>query len=131
MSGLDPHSGRRVVSLSKIHLPPKRTGYRLPRMLWLRPDMTEKLFTGTLSKRKQQQQKTTTCKPELARTTGFGPSVFSSFFLNTGKIFRIKFCFGLQDINRPMLHEIPENWINRKHGSNVAFLLSLVDCSEN
>ena len=24
--GLDPHSGRRVVSLSKIHLPPKSTG---------------------------------------------------------------------------------------------------------
>ena len=25
--GFDPHSGRRVVSLSKIHLPPKSTGY--------------------------------------------------------------------------------------------------------
>ena len=25
-SGFDPHSGRRVVSLSKIHLPPKSTG---------------------------------------------------------------------------------------------------------
>ena len=24
--GFDPHSGRRVVSLSKIHLPPKSTG---------------------------------------------------------------------------------------------------------
>ena len=24
--GFDPHSGRRVVSLSKIHLPPKITG---------------------------------------------------------------------------------------------------------
>ena len=130
MSGFDPHSGRRVVSLSKIHLPPKSTGYRLPRMLWLRPDMTEKLFTGTLSKRKKNNKKKA-CKPELARTPGFGPFVFSSFFLNTGKIFRIKFCFGLQDINRPMLHEIPENWINRKHCSNVAFLLLLVDCSEN
>ena len=34
--------------------------------------MTEKLFTGTLSKRKKQET--------LARTPGFGPSVFSSFF---------------------------------------------------
>ena len=25
--GFDPHSGCRVVSLSKIHLPPKSTGY--------------------------------------------------------------------------------------------------------
>ena len=24
--GLDPHSGRRVMSLNKIHLPPKSTG---------------------------------------------------------------------------------------------------------
>ena len=24
--GFDPHSGRRIVSLSKIHLPPKSTG---------------------------------------------------------------------------------------------------------
>ena len=38
----DPHSCRRVVSLSKIHLPPRKW--------WLRPDITEKLFTGTLSK---------------------------------------------------------------------------------
>ena len=127
MSGFDPHSGRCVVSLSKVHLPPKVLV--IPRMLWLRPDMTEKLFTGTLSKRKNNNTKT--CKPELARTPGFGLSVSSSFFLNTGKIFRIKFCFGLQDKNRPMLHEIPENWINRKHWSNVTFLLSLVDCSEN
>ena len=41
----DPHSGRRVVSLSKIHLPPKS-----PRKQWLRPNMTEKLFIRTLSK---------------------------------------------------------------------------------
>ena len=26
VGGFDPHSGRRVVSLSKIHLPPKSTG---------------------------------------------------------------------------------------------------------
>ena len=44
--GIDPHSGRRVVSLSKIHLPPKKsTGNTQER--WLRPDMTEKLLTGT------------------------------------------------------------------------------------
>ena len=64
------------MSLSKVHLPPKVLV--IPRMLWLRPDMTEKLFTGTLSKRKKKRK---TCKPELARTPGFGPTVFfSSFF---------------------------------------------------
>ena len=46
--GLDPYSGRRVVSLSKIHLPPKVLVIHRKRRL--RPDMTEKLFTGTLSK---------------------------------------------------------------------------------
>ena len=96
-------------------------------MLWLRLDMTEKLFTGTLSKRKKQQQKHVS-----QNWPGHPGSVLPSFlhvFLNTGKIFRIKFCFGLQDINTP--HKIPENWINRKHCSNVVFLLSLVDYSEN
>ena len=44
--GFDPHSGCRVVSLSKIHLPPKRV-LVIPRKWWLRPDMTEKLLTGT------------------------------------------------------------------------------------
>ena len=44
--GFDPHSGRRVVSLSKIHLPPKKV-LVIPRKRWLRPDMTEKLLTGT------------------------------------------------------------------------------------
>ena len=114
------------MSLSKVYLPPKVLV--IPRMLWLRPDMTEKLFTGTLSKRKKTQKHVSQNWP------GHPGSVFPfflHFFLNTGKIFRIKFCFGLQDINRPMLHEIPENWINRKHCSNVTFLLSLVDCSEN
>ena len=38
--GFDPHSGRRVVSLSKIHLPLKEL---IPRKRWLRPDMTEKI----------------------------------------------------------------------------------------
>ena len=37
----------RVVSLSKAHLLP--TVLVKPRKRWLRPDMTEKLLTGTLS----------------------------------------------------------------------------------
>ena len=45
--GFEPHSGRRVVSLSKTYLPPKVLV--IPRNRWLRPNMTEKLFTGTLS----------------------------------------------------------------------------------
>ena len=45
VGGFNPHSGRREVSLSKIHLPPKSTG-NTPRKRWLRPDMTEKLFIG-------------------------------------------------------------------------------------
>ena len=45
--GFEPHSGRRVVSLSKTYLPPKVLV--IPRKRWLHPNMTEKLFTGTLS----------------------------------------------------------------------------------
>ena len=41
----DPHSGCRVVSLSKIHLPPKKV-LVISRKRWLRPDMTEKLLMG-------------------------------------------------------------------------------------
>ena len=44
--GFDPHSGNRVVSLSKIHLPPQKV-LVIPRKRWLRPDMTEKMMTGT------------------------------------------------------------------------------------
>ena len=44
--GFDPHSGLRVVSLSKIHLPPQKV-LVIPRKRWLRFDMTEKLLTGT------------------------------------------------------------------------------------
>ena len=44
--GFDPHSCLRIVSLSKIHLPPKKV-LVIPRKWWLRPDMTEKLLTGT------------------------------------------------------------------------------------
>ena len=43
-SGFDPHSGRRVVSLSKIHLPPKSTGNTQEAVA------PSQLFTGTLSK---------------------------------------------------------------------------------
>ena len=44
--GFDPHSGRLVVSFSKIHLPPKKV-LVIPWKRWLHPDMTEKLLTGT------------------------------------------------------------------------------------
>ena len=49
--GFEPHSGHRVVSLSKAHLLPKSTGNSNTQVTqrWLRPNMTEKLFTGTLS----------------------------------------------------------------------------------
>ena len=43
--GFNPHSGCRVVSLSKKHLPPKKV-LVIPRKRWLRPDMTENLLTG-------------------------------------------------------------------------------------
>ena len=42
-----------VFCLSKIYLPPKSTEI-IPRKRWLRPDMTEKLFTGTLSKTRNE-----------------------------------------------------------------------------
>ena len=45
--GFEPQSGRRVVSLSKTYLPPK--ALVISRKRWLRPNMSEKLFTGTLS----------------------------------------------------------------------------------
>ena len=44
--GFDPHSGRCVVSLSMIHLPPKKV-LVIPRKVWLHPNMTEKLLSGT------------------------------------------------------------------------------------
>ena len=43
--GVDLYSGRRVVSLSKIRLPPKKV-LVIPMKRWLRPDLTEKLLTG-------------------------------------------------------------------------------------
>ena len=54
--GFEPQSGRRVVSLSKIHLPPQKV-LVIPRKRWLRPAMTEKLLTGTyiLNPNKQLQ----------------------------------------------------------------------------
>ena len=45
--GFDPHRLHCVVSLSKTQLP---TVLVKPRTSWLRPDMTEKLLTGTLSR---------------------------------------------------------------------------------
>ena len=39
--GFEPHSGRRVVSLSKTYLPPKVLV--IHRKRWLRPNMTEKI----------------------------------------------------------------------------------------
>ena len=44
----EPHSGRRVVSLSKTYSPLPKV-LVIPRKRWLRANMTEKLFTGTLS----------------------------------------------------------------------------------
>ena len=45
--GFDPHKCHRVVSLSKTRELP--TVLVKPRKCWLRPDLTEKLLTGTLS----------------------------------------------------------------------------------
>ena len=52
--GFEPHSGCRVVFLSKTYLPPKVLA--IPRKWWLRPNMTEKLFTGTLRIKPNQNQ---------------------------------------------------------------------------
>ena len=46
-SWADPHKQHRVVSLSKTYQLP--TALVKPRKRWVRPDMTEKLLTGTLS----------------------------------------------------------------------------------
>ena len=53
--GFEPHKRHRVVSLSKAHLLP--TVLVKPRKRWLRPDMTEKLLTGTLSLNTNKQTK--------------------------------------------------------------------------
>ena len=45
--GFEPHSGRRVVSLSKTYFPKKVLV--IPKKRWLCRNMTEKLFTGTIS----------------------------------------------------------------------------------
>ena len=45
-SGFRGRGSNRVVSLSKAHLLPKSSGNTRKR--WLRPNMTEKLFTWTL-----------------------------------------------------------------------------------
>ena len=46
--GFDPHSGRRIVSLSKIHLPPKSTGNTQEAVALSRHD--RKIVYWTLSK---------------------------------------------------------------------------------
>ena len=77
--GFDSHSGRRVVSLSKIHYLPKVLA--IHRKCWLRPDIAEKLFAGTLSKTKRNEnlvtmvvfstsnhisrEKSISCKPQF------------------------------------------------------------------
>ena len=48
---------RRVVSLSKDTFTPRKV-LVIPRKRWLRPDMTEKLFTGTLSLNKTKPKQT-------------------------------------------------------------------------
>ena len=52
--GFDPHSGHHVVSLSKTHLPLKSNGNA--QEAGLRPNTTEKLFTGTLRIKSTYQQ---------------------------------------------------------------------------
>ena len=49
----DPHRRHRVVSLRKTHLLP--TVLVEPMKRWLRPDMTEKLLTETLSPNTNKQ----------------------------------------------------------------------------
>ena len=46
---------RRVVSIEQDTLLPESTG-KLPRKRWLRPNMTEKLLTGTLSLNTNKQK---------------------------------------------------------------------------
>ena len=55
-SGFDPHSGRCVVSLSKMHLPPI-TVLLIPRKRWLHTNMTEFFLIGTLSLNPNKQTK--------------------------------------------------------------------------
>ena len=41
--GFEPHSGRRLISLSKKCLPPPPQAKVIPGKRWLRPNMTEKM----------------------------------------------------------------------------------------
>ena len=50
--GFEPYLGSRVVSLSKTYLLPKVLV--IPRKRWLRPNMTEKLFTRMFLKASNQ-----------------------------------------------------------------------------
>ena len=53
-SGFEPHSGRRVVSLSKTYLPPKVLV--IPRNRWLRPNMAEKLYRDVKHQTKERKE---------------------------------------------------------------------------
>ena len=72
--GFDPHSGRHVVSLSKIH----QDTYTSPKVLvirrkwWLGPDMTEKIVDWDVKPQPKQTNKQTNKKSKvnICLTTG-------------------------------------------------------------
>ena len=68
--------GARYIYLQKVLV--------ISRMLWLCPDMTEKLFTGTLSKRKKQTKKTTKKKKKqhVSQNWSGHPGSVLPFFLH-------------------------------------------------
>ena len=53
-----------VVSLSKRHFSEKKKMV-IPRKMWLRPNLTEKLFTGTLSLNEMKQKPQMFCMSSL------------------------------------------------------------------
>ena len=67
------------MSLSKIHLPPKSTGNTQEAVAPIRPDMTEKLFTGTLSKNETKRNSNCT---KLGRIPKFQSDLFQLTFRN-------------------------------------------------
>ena len=83
--------------LEQDTLLPESTGY-LPRKRWLRPDMTEKLLTGTLSLN-------TTNQP---RQIGFNVFWFALLF----KAFKIVYCMRKDCSLRGILPETVQMWIS-------------------
>ena len=73
--GFETHSGRHVVSLSKTYLPPPPPPPPPPQVLvilrkrWFRPNMTEKLFSGTLSIKLNQTKTIYGCGDYLGHVT--------------------------------------------------------------